>query len=110
MYVEIHAKSDSESSRGKTAWLNTGNLRATIAIKRSNGEHLGSPEWYLQLNAKGYREVGTGDRGGDVRGTDYRLEIQLTPSEVAHIVDFALHNSLVSAVAAPSVPQSQTGG
>jgi hypothetical protein len=96
MYAEIKAKSDTESSRGKATCLNTGQRELALELKTSSPEHLGKPAWYLQLSARGYREQGTGERGGDVRGIEYSLELHLTPTEVAAIATFAHEKGLIA--------------
>jgi hypothetical protein len=99
MYAEIHVKSeDNESSRGKTTWLNTGDAMPSIKILRTKPEHLGRPPWHVQLSANGYRELGSGQRGGEWRGNKYKLQVELTHAEVAALVNFALVNGLIQVV------------
>jgi hypothetical protein len=96
MYVEIKSKSkDNEKSRGKTTWFNTGSELPLLRVESVRAEHLGHPKWHVCLNDDQQREVGNGERFGDPKSYEYKFEMQLTPKDLAEIVQFALTKGLV---------------
>lgn len=95
MYVEISAKTEDNLSRGKTTWLNTGDRLPSFEVKTDRAHHLGQPDWYVQLLATGLRSTGTGERGGAMRDTAYRLEAHITPADMVALVEFAIRSGLV---------------
>lgn len=100
MYVQIIAKSeDNDRSNGKRSWLNTGSEVPDIALIATEATHLNSPPWHVQLKASDWRLFGSGDRGGETRANNYFLEVELTPADLAAIVNFALKKKLVEVVA-----------
>lgn len=110
MYVEIYAQSDT-STRGKTSWLNTFGKLAEISLQCKDSGHLGSPPWHVQLTAKGNRNFGTGERGGEPKDIEYQVEIHLTPADLGNLVDFAVRNGLIVARPASTPrPPKRRGG
>ncbi len=101
MYVQIFAKSEeNETSRGKTSWFNAGKKLPTITLLSTRPTHLGSPPWHLQIDGSQNREASSGMNNGEYRAYDYELTLELTPTDLAALVNFALTNGLVKVTAA----------
>lgn len=106
MYVEIFTKSDeNEESRGKTTWMNTHTMIPSIELRETTASHLGSPPWYVEVKGTDWRELTSGDRGGEMRSNRYELQLHLTPTELAALTNFALLNRLVEVVPAQLAPK-----
>lgn len=101
MYVQIFAKSENGPSTGKTSWFNTGDKLPPIELVSTNPTHLGSPPWHLRLRASESRELTSGERGGEMRGKNYTLEFELTPADLATLVNFAISRGLIEVAATP---------
>jgi hypothetical protein len=94
MYVEIHSRSETdEESSGKTMWVNASTQK--VAIETSAPEHLGAPPWHIEVVGKTYVEYSNGHYGGNYKGVIRRLLLQLTPEDVAELVNVAFANGLL---------------
>jgi hypothetical protein len=103
MYAEIFAKSeDNEASPGKRAWLNTGSNAPSIELETTRPDHLGKPPWHIRLSANSTRYSGTGERGGDMPATNYKMQADLTPADVVALVNFVLKHGLLEVVESAS--------
>jgi hypothetical protein len=109
MYVEILAKSEDAPSRGKSTRFNTATTMFSVELCTDELAHLDSPPWYLQCRAEGSRDLSSGERGGEMRTNKYRLELQLTPSDLTRLFQFALSKGLLE-VAAIEKPLSLKRG
>jgi hypothetical protein len=95
MYVELRAANTLDGSRGKTTWINSGSDGLAISLKTDKPEHLGRPEWYLEIQATDTRTLSSGRNGGDWKPVDYKLEIHLLPEDVGEIIMYVLKKNLM---------------
>lgn len=94
MYVCIHAKSDwNDESPGKTMWVNQSDFQ--IAHSSSAPKHFDAPPWHIEIKVE-ENEFSGGERGGDGRSITRKLEVHLTPADVAKLLEVLTKNGLLS--------------
>ena len=67
-----------------------------MRVSKKAPDHLGNPEWHIQIKAEQTVELGTGERGGDYKAVDRSLEIELTPQDITALFNFVLKNKLLA--------------
>lgn len=55
-----------------------------------DGSELITQLWHVRIDASVWREMSSGERGGEMRRNNYKFEVVLTPTDLAALVSFAL--------------------
>ena len=94
MYILINAKSNlNDQSPGKTMWMNQSDIQ--IAHSSSAPKHLEAPLWHIEIKAEELDES-WGERGGEERSITRKLEVHLTPADIAKLLEVLTKNGLLS--------------
>lgn len=94
MLVKIKSKTVDSESSGKTLWVlhwPEDSLKLHVPFKGG----IGSCPWAVTISGTNVRDHGTGQRGGDRKEVESQLMIELSPTDIASIVNFAIMNGLV---------------
>ena len=94
MYVEINSRNEeNQDSAGKTSWVNTEEPKWLLSTAAA--PHLGKVAWHVNITTQATYQLSSGERGGESKAVIRKLEVHLTPKDVATLLRLVLANGLV---------------
>lgn len=106
MYAEIKSTALDSKSGGKTQWALVFDLSAALKLHSPFSGSIGKQPWAITIGGTSVHEYGTGARGGARKEVRADLRIELSPSDVAGIMNFAIANGLLQ-VSPATVPVTE---
>ena len=94
MYATIESKNFLNNGRSKSMWVNSS--IENIELVNKSAPHLYPSPWHINLRGETLDLICSGERGGDPVEIERKLLLQLTPEDLAMILNFAIDHDLIS--------------
>jgi hypothetical protein len=97
MYVEIHAKSGvAEEVGGLRLWINRRAAELQMELVAPSPGYLDSPAWHIEIKGKNWIDDAGAAHGRAPRLIEQTLQLQITPSDLSALLNFAMSKGLVT--------------